>query len=358
MKEGLLHTEIINIAEDESSLASAALRACEALRRGEVISFPTETVYALACLDEPSAKDSLALLKGREASKPFSFLVATREEARALFGDPSPTALRLLERCTPGPLTIVFARKGGPAVGVRIPSHRFARTVLGAFGRPILATSANPSGEPEAVQASEVKAYFDGKIALIVDGGRTEFGRASTVVRVENDEWSVEREGVISRSQLERCLNTIILFVCAGNTCRSPLAEEFCRKLLARRMRVPVSEVESHGYTVLSAGISAKLGARASDLAIWAARAKGVDLGLHLSQPLTDEMAQRADFVFVVELGQLETVRARIVKNKGKVLLLDPAGGDIRDPAGGDYAEYLDCARRIEQAIEKVVKEL
>jgi len=350
-----LKTEIIKLNADREAALEGVMRR---LREDKVVSFPTETVYALASRRTAEAVHALQELKGRDPSKPFACLVGSPEILYGLVGEIPSSARRILLRCTPGPLTLVFLQEGGGSIGVRIPSHPFALELVKCLSEPILATSANPSGKPPAVTAEEVLAYFDGKVPFVVDGGRCQYGKPSTVIGFEGERWSVLREGAISEAMLRRCANFTVLFVCAGNTCRSPIAEQICRRFLAERLKVEPGELEAHGYSVLSAGISASLGARASELARRAAESKGIDLKEHLAQRLSPEMVKAADRVFVLERSQLFEVRRMLEENGDKINLLDPDGADIPDPMGADIKEYLACAEKIERAIRKRIDEL
>src|SRR5262249_56414815 len=133
--------------------------------------------------------------------------------------------------------------------------------------------------------------------AGILDDGPCRFGRSPTVVRVDGDRWEVLHDGLITREQLQVQAACWIVFVCTGNTCRSPLAEALCKKLLADRLGCTVEELPARGYYVASAGVSALGGGPAAAEAEQVARSFGADLSTHRSQPLTMELAARADYL-------------------------------------------------------------
>src|SRR5205823_8398995 len=102
------------------------------------------------------------------------------------------------------------------------------------------------------------------ELDMLLDDGPAAVGGCSTVVQVDADGWRVVRPGVVAEAELTRMAGTILLFVCTGNTCRSPMAEALCKLLLARRLGCAPDELEGRGYVVLSAGLSAMTGAPAA----------------------------------------------------------------------------------------------
>jgi len=352
-----METKIIEIkAPAKSSIA--ACEACKALRKGEIISFPTETVYALAGASSlPQVETKLYQLKERPKDKPFAFMVSSKEMISGLVSEISTIGERLIKRCLPGPLTLVFETKGA-TVGIRMPQDPIALDIIKGSCAPLISTSANLSGEQPAVSGKEVISQFRGKIGLIIDAGESKYKRASTVVLISANRWKILRRGVLSEKALRRCANTVILFVCAGNTCRSPLAEGICKNLLAEIIGVSPDNLEENGYTVTSAGTSASSPAPASENAIRIARDFGVDLTNHLSQPLTGQMVEAADRIFVTEKHQIEYLKefSRVAYRKSELLGLD--GEDIPDPAGGTIDDYRICASRIERALKARVEQL
>ncbi len=186
------------------AFAEEILFAAEALRRGEVVAYPTETFYGLAvnALDE-LALARLRLLKGRE-EKAISVLVRGDEMIHRLCKNVSPLAKRLMARHWPGPLTLALpARQGLPpplveegCIAVRESPHPTARALVGAFGGPITATSANPAGEPPATTPEEVEDLFDGR-CRVLHGGNTAGGAPTTLVRVRGNRLEVLRQGTL-----------------------------------------------------------------------------------------------------------------------------------------------------------------
>jgi protein-tyrosine phosphatase len=217
---------------------------------------------------------------------------------------------------------------------------------------PLVLSSANRSGEPDAITGQGVLEALGDQLELIVDDGRCRYGQPSSVVRVRGDRWELLREGVVPAGTIERVSASMVLFICTGNTCRSPLAEGLCRKLLAERLGCTPAELHQRGFVVLSAGISAMMGGCAAHEAIDTANSLGVDLQGHRTQPLTAALLAQADYAFTMTFSHLQAARARFARGTGRLQLLSPQGLDIADPIGGDREVYQQCAAEILQCLE------
>jgi L-threonylcarbamoyladenylate synthase len=196
--------------------ADSFSQAIAALERGDVIVFPTETLYGLgADALNAAAVERVFVLKGRNPQNPIPILVADEEMLKRLVAEISPTARRLMKLFWPGPLTLVLPARNnlaGPlinrdgAVGVRISSHPLAARLVSSLGRPVTATSANPSGEMAARTAAQAFHYFSTKVEVFLDGGQLPSHKGSTVAEVTGDKVTIIREGDISASQLYSAL--------------------------------------------------------------------------------------------------------------------------------------------------------
>lgn len=186
---------------------SALVRACDLLRAGGLVAFPTETYYGLAV--DPfnqAALERLFFLKRREPGKPVLLIVADSGQLAGLAAEIPPPFPPLMARFWPGPLTLVFPgvpdlpallTGGTGTIGARVSSHPAARRLVEAFGRPLTATSANLSGFPAAVTAAEVAAQLGPGVDLIIDGGKTPGGLGSTVVGLRDGQLCLFRRGLI-----------------------------------------------------------------------------------------------------------------------------------------------------------------
>jgi L-threonylcarbamoyladenylate synthase len=184
------------IRADESG---AITDAAAALGRGELVAFPTDTVYGLAAGHGHIRKLFVAKERPPEKRIPVLLADAANLEASAIV---TPIARRLAERFWPGPLTIVLTAPRRGTLAFRVPDHPVARQLLAASGGGLPVTSANRSGGPECRNAQEVVQQLDGRIDIVLDGGPTPGGVASTVVDCSGDGLVILREGAISRDSL------------------------------------------------------------------------------------------------------------------------------------------------------------
>jgi L-threonylcarbamoyladenylate synthase len=186
--------------------------AAAVLRAGGLVAFPTETVYGLgADALSPDAVRKVFTLKGRPQRNPLIVHVADIATARAVASEWPPLAQRLAERFWPGPLTIVVPKAdaipaevtaGTPTVGIRCPDHPMALDLLRAFGGPLVAPSANPSGFVSPTTAAHVREGFPGADLLVLDGGPCRAGIESTVVSLTMDPPTILRTGAITLEAL------------------------------------------------------------------------------------------------------------------------------------------------------------
>ena len=187
-------------------------RAIDALRAGEAIAFPTDTLYGVGGdALSPRAVQRVQKAKRRDKNKAMPVLLASGEDVGRLVAQWPEVAARLAERYWPGALTLVApsrpevpdgVRSSG-TVAVRVPGHTALRGVIATAGCPLIGTSANVSGEPAALTAHEAARALQESVALVLDGGRVG-GTPSTVVLIEGNEVKVLREGAIAATDVLR----------------------------------------------------------------------------------------------------------------------------------------------------------
>jgi L-threonylcarbamoyladenylate synthase len=184
----------------------AIQRALDVLQAGGLVAFPTDTVYGVgARAFDGKAVEAIYTAKGRAIEKAIPVLIGDGEDITKTTSEVPAMARKLAERFWPGPLTIILTKRSDlpdsvsatNTVGVRVPDHMVARRVLRAAG-PMAVTSANISGQPSPSTAEEVFMQLNGRIALILDGGKTPGGVPSTVVDCTGTQPIVIREGPIS----------------------------------------------------------------------------------------------------------------------------------------------------------------
>ncbi len=198
----------------QASNPAALRRAVELLQQGELVAFPTDTVYGVGALvSDAGAVARLYVIKDRSGEKAIPILLSDPAQLNAVAQDVSELALRLAGRFWPGPLTLVLPKQLGlpeeissqPTIGVRMPAHPDALELMRQTG-PLAVTSANLSGGSNSVTAQQVMQQLGGRIPLILDGGKTPGGSPSTVVDCTGAVPRILRQGPVS---LEEILSAI-----------------------------------------------------------------------------------------------------------------------------------------------------
>lgn len=204
-----MKTEILPAASQ-----NAITSALQVLLSGGLVAFPTDTVYGVGAIAfDERAVESIYAAKARPVEKAIPVLIGDTGDLSRVAEEIPEAAARLIARYWPGPLTVLVPKKpvlpgvisATSTVGVRVPDHEVARALLRTAG-PMAVTSANLSGQPSPVTAREVFEQLNGRIALILDGGKTPGGVPSTLVDCTGAEIQILREGPISKEEL---LNTI-----------------------------------------------------------------------------------------------------------------------------------------------------
>ncbi len=347
-------------------------RAVQTLSEGKIVAFPTETVYGIGARAlDPRAVERLIEVKGRADGNPLALAIRGAEELLDYAPNASPLGERLARRCWPGPVTLVVdasheesvvgrlpasvrqAVSPRNTVGLRVPGHSLVLDVLRMIAGPVALTSANRSGQPDARTAGEIVDAFGDQIELVLDDGPCRYGQPSSVVRVNGNRYEILREGAVPQSTLRRLASMMVLFVCTGNTCRSPMAEGLFRKMAAERLRCAPENLEEHGWTVMSAGVAAMTGGRASQPATAVMQQMGIDIHTHEAHPVTEALMRYADHIFTMTASHRQALVMQWPEaaNRTSTLCLD--GSDVCDPIGGPVEQYQCCAGQIQGELAK-----
>ncbi|MGA2093927.1 MAG: L-threonylcarbamoyladenylate synthase [Sedimentisphaerales bacterium] len=371
-----MKTQVIKI--DANHIDDSAVRkAAAVIDAGGLVAFPTETVYGIACRVSNASLAKLNQLKGRPAEKYYTLHIAESDDVSKYVPTTGLRAKKLIKSAWPGPLTIVFGldaqdlklqkaklqheifdnlyRDG--SIGLRCPAHPVAAKLLTLATSAVVAPSANLTNQPPAVNAGQVIERFEGQLDIILDADGCKFAKSSTVAKISKAGIEILRQGVLSESQVLEMAQVTILFVCTGNSCRSPMAEGLFKKYLAEKLACPVDALEQKGYIIRSAGTMGMVGFPATGEAINACMAKGVDISAHRSSALTKYLIEQSDLIYVMARVHGEAV-VEISPEAAEKCLLLAEDYDIEDPIGRSQLVYDSCADLIDKAVKKIIGEL
>ncbi|MCH2178836.1 MAG: threonylcarbamoyl-AMP synthase [Mariniblastus sp.] len=367
---------VVNLKNSED-LRDVVHLAVEALSAGQIVAIPTETVYGVAAsaLNE-QAVSRLLKIKHRTPGKPLAFAIKSLDDALDYVPDLSDLGRRLGRRCWPGPVTLVLEDKHPDSVisrlpetvrratvargtvGLRVPAHEATLQILRLLAGPIVLTSANISGEEALIDGADVIEHFGDEIDLILDDGRSHYGQASSVVKIIDNRYELLRAGVVGETVLNQMAGFIALVVCTGNTCRSPMGEALFKKHMANHLNCNVSELESLGITVASAGIAAMPGGQPSSQSVEVMSNMGLDITKCRSQPVTEQLIRSADVILTLTGNHRHAIVSRWPDAASRTHTLRTDGQDVTDPIGMPVDIYQACAEQIEQNVEEWIEKL
>jgi tRNA threonylcarbamoyl adenosine modification protein (Sua5/YciO/YrdC/YwlC family) len=351
-------------------------RAVHLLAEGHIVAFPTETAYA-PCVNALSTKavQKLVASAGKPGSHP-TLMLKGFHEAIDYVPDMDVLAQRLARRCWPGPVTLAFRVGSQPGLfgalppetraalapdqqlWIRVPAHDCIHDAMRLMPAPLVAGGERGRDGRALTTSAYVLAALDDHVEMVINDGECRYAEPATVVLVNSGVWSILEPGVVKETMIGRLACELYLFICTGNTCRSPLAEGFFRKMLADRLHCAEDELADHGYLVMSAGMSAEPGLPASLESVEVARRSGVDLRSHESQPITERLLDQSDRIFTMTRSHRDALLASFPRLASRVELLSRDNTDISDPIGAPQEEYDVCQKEIEKNLRLILDSL
>ena len=363
---------------DPDERARRLAEASRVLRDGGCVVMPTETVYGVFTRASDEGAEYLEQLTGKPRvinTPPFTLHLGDAEPTLSMLSLESPVARRLVNRLTPGPVRLVVRQPESvleaicesvgmsrgfidrdDMIALRLPDHPIARAVIRGSGHPALARGVGASrwGEPGKAQDLEMTTVYDSEDppGMVIDDGATLHGKGSTTINIWPDgRFEVLKGGSMDESEAMRVLTTRVLFVCTGNTCRSPMAEGIARAWAKNRA--------PDGLTIEvgSAGIAAGDGYPAAEQGIETLHERGSDLSTHQSRMLTLEMIDQADVIFTMTPSHAQAVMQIAPGAVHKVFPIDPLH-PIGDPIGQPIGVYREVADQLESLVAKRLQEI
>jgi len=338
-------------------------RILHTFNEGGIIALPTDTVYGLAVdgTNEGALKRLFGIKHRKE--KPFTFFVSKSDISNFAV----VAKRRIIDFFIPGPLTVILKKKPGVSlplttdnVGIRIPQYDFILRLLSLYRKPLAVTSANISGEPPLTSPYDIVEHFT-EVSIVVDGG-TVYSLPSTVLDLTKTPPLVMRKGAVPilaiekvygrRVKLKGSLKFNVLFVCSGNTCRSPMAHGIFRTLISNRY-----------CEVQSAGTIAMGGLQAAHYARQVVKEYGGSIDRHRTKYLDRELVDWADLILVMEYKHYETVLETNPDAVVKTFLLREYKHrtkytEVPDPVGMDLAAYQQAAKLMSPTLKRVAKDI
>ena len=371
-----LGTKIMNMDPEER--ARVMERASSALHDGRAVVLPTDTLYGVfvsARGDGPELLDTITGHPALENQPRMTLHLADPEPAREHLELGSAVGRRLVERLLPGPARLVIEQPehaieslrgalgidpgvidDGRSVALRVPDHPIARRVIRDSEVPCVARRIGAAswavGENPGTDLSPLPEAPDPAPEVVIDDGATHYERGSTTVRIDaGGRLEVEQGGALEERDVMANLERTALFVCTGNTCRSPMAEGIARDMLSRGAPDGITT------RVASAGITAAEDMPPTDEAVEVMRERGIDISDHRSRALTPAMVDEAEIVYTMTPSHAQSVMTLAPNSVHKVHVLDEREG-VPDPVGQDIGVYRETAERLKTLVEQRLKEI
>ncbi len=343
-------------AAPHAELIASCVRA---LKGGQLVGIACETCYFIvADPDNKKAMAKLQQLVGDKPKLPILEVHAVAERPDKIMAGGGLLARRVARRVWPGPVAIsAVTEKKGAMTPRYAPNSGSARQLVQAMGKPLpFGTVIGKNGLPPA-NVGQLNELVGEHLAIVLDAGPTPFGNLPTLIEITGSQFRIPVVGTVPAAALAEQTAWFISFVCTGNTCRSPLAEGLCKKLLAEKLKCELDDLVGRGYRVSSMGLSAMPGNTATSEALIVAREFKTDLSAHRSQPIMPEVLEVADHVIAMTAIHRDSIVA-IYPNLESTTRLLCGTQDLADPIGSDLEVYRTCAKTIQKNLDKLVGEM
>lgn len=351
----------------------------QALVEGRLVLVPSETSYLLLAsgLCE-TAIEKLMAFPGRLTERQPSLLLRSSGEVHDYLPQLSRVGQRIADRGWPGPLAMEsevdcasslcgrlpasvrrHLLRGERWLTLQIPAHNAIASALQLLPGPVVAVPlGNESGHPLVDPLLNPAQQSCDSLAYLVDDGPTHFGGLHSTVNVSQRECRMASPGVLDQSALVGLSQLVILMVCTGNTCRSPMAETLLRAQLGERFRDAFGPGQPPPIVAVSAGLSAYLGSAASPEAVTVMQGRGLNLKDHQSRPLTPRLVRHADMILTMTASHRHAILQRWPEATRRVFVLSNSSRDVADPYGGPTHAYAACADEIENYLKPWVSSI
>ncbi len=343
----------------------------QALVEGNLVGFPTESTYEIAA--SSTNFNAVQRLDNycRNIGEQEALMLRSASEASDFFPELSPVAKRIIEYGFPGSVIVELPGGGGAthdcfqepirswldgraSIRLRMPQHEAALQAASMLAGPLLLAPAKTAdGKP--LLRIEPNRHLPMKV--IVDDGPTQLQGECTLIRVDDRLCRVLRRGNASWESIHELAQFVILLVCTGNTCRSPMAQVLLESKLKKKFPNAWSRSSVSPIAVYSAGTSASVGSPASSEAIYAMRERGLDLTSHESTQLTHRLIDRADWILTMTHSHRQTILSRWPHLASKTFTI-ASNQEISDPFGGPIEVYRGCAAQLSSCLDEWVAKL